>query len=95
MGGAEYFLTFIDDKTCYVWVHPLKQRSEVFDCFLEWTALVDNASGHKLKVLCTDNVGEFTSTKFEEFLISKGVRHESTVPKTPEQNGVVERLNRT
>ena len=95
LGGAEYFLTFIDDKTRYVWVYPLKHKSEVFDHFLEWKALVENASGHKLKVLRTDNGGEFTSTKFEEFLKSTGVRHECTVPKTPEQNGVAERLNRT
>ena len=92
IGGAEYFLTFIDDRTCYVWVYPMKHKSEVFDCFLEWKAMVENASGNKLKVLHTDNGGEF---KFEEFLKSKGIRHECTIPKTPEQNGVAERLNRT
>ena len=69
-------------------------QSEVLDHFLEWKALVENTSGHKLKILHTDNGGEFTSTKFEEFLKSKGVCHECTVPKMPEQNGVVERLNR-
>ena len=95
IGGAEYFLTFIDDRTRYVWVYPMKHKSEVFDHFLEWKAMVENASGHKLKVLCTDNGGEFTSTKFEEFLKSKGIRHERTIPKTPEQNGVAERLNQT
>ena len=39
--------------------------------------------------------GEFTSIRFEEFLKSEGVCHESTVPKMPEQNGVGERLNQT
>jgi len=95
IGGAEYFLTFIDDKTRYVWVYPLKHKSQVFDRFREWKALVENASGQKLKVLRTDNGGEYTSIKFEEFLKSEGVRHECTIPKTPEQNGVAERLNRT
>ena len=57
--------------------------------------MVEKTSGHKLKVLRTDNSGEFTSTKFEEFLKSEGIRHECTIPKTPEQNGVAERLNRT
>ena len=95
IGGAEYFLTFIDDRTRYVWVYPMKHKSEVFDRFLEWKVMVENASGNKLKVLRTDNGGEFTSTKFEEFLKSKGIRHERTIPKTPEQNGVAERLNRT
>ena len=95
IGGAEYFLTFIDDRTRYVWVYPLKHKSEVFDRFLEWKAMVEKASGHDLKILRTDNGGEFTSTKFEEYLKSEGIRHEYTIPKTPEQNGVADRLNRT
>ena len=33
MGGAEYFLTFVDDKTRYVWVYPLKKKSDVFEKF--------------------------------------------------------------
>ena len=94
-GGAEYFLTFTDDKTRYAWVYPLKQKSEVFSRFLEWKAVAEKSSGHKLKTLRTDNGGEFTSNEFENYLKSEGVKHELSVPKTPEQNGVAERLNRT
>ena len=93
--GAEYFLTFIDDKTRYVWVYSLKHKSQVFDRFLEWKALVENVSEHKVEVLCTDNGGEITLTKFEEFLKSKGVDHKCTVAKKPGQNGTVERWNWT
>ena len=95
LGGAEYFLTFVDDKTRYVWVYPLKYKDEVFDGFLEWKALIEKSSGLKLKAIRTDNGGEYTSKKFESYLKSEGIRHERTVPKTPEQNGVAERLNRT
>ena len=56
---------------------------------------MENESGKKLKVLRTDGGGEYTSTEFEDFLESAGIRHEQTVPKTPEQNGVAERMNRT
>ena len=36
LGGDQYFLTLIDDKTCYVWVYPLKHKDEVFfNRFLE------------------------------------------------------------
>ena len=38
-------------------------------------------------------VGSNTSTEFADYLRSEGVRHETTVPKTPEQNGVAERMN--
>ena len=54
-----------------------------------------NCMGKKLKVLRSDNGGEYTGKQFQEYLRSEGVRHELTVPKTPQQNGVAERLNRT
>ena len=95
LSGGEYFLTFIDDKTRYVWIYVLKREDQVFERFLEWKALVEKSTGRKLKVLRTDNGGEYTSTEFESYLKSEGVRHELTVPKTPEQNGVAERMNRT
>ena len=42
-----------------------------------------------------DNGGEYTSTEFQDFLKEKGIRHETTVPHSPQQNGVAERMNRT
>lgn len=95
LGGAQYFLTFTDDKSRYSWVYILKSKDQVFDRFLEWKALVERSSKKKIKTLRTDNGGEYTSTKFEKYLKTEGIRHELTVPKTPEQNGVAERLNRT
>ena len=95
LSGAQYFLTFIDDKTCYVWVYVLKRKDQVFEKFLEWKALVEKSTGRKLKVLRTDNGGEYKSTEFMNYMKREGVRHEFTVPKTPEQNGVAERMNRT
>ena len=46
-GGAEYFLTFTEDKTRYVWVYPVKQKSEVFGRFLEWKAIAEKSSEHR------------------------------------------------
>ena len=95
LGGGLYFLTFIDDHTRYVWAYILKTKDQVFEKFIEWKALVENSSGQKLRTLRTDNGGEYTSTKFSTYLKQEGVRHEVTVPKTPQQNGVAERMNRT
>ena len=95
LGGAQYFLTFTDDKSRYSWVYILHSKDQVFDRFLEWKALVEKSCMKKVKTLRTDNGGEYTSTKFETYLKNEGIRHELTVPKTPEQNGVAERLNRT
>ena len=95
LGGAESFVTFIDDKSRYVWIYILKNKSEVFKIFLEWKSMVEKSSGEKIKILRSDNGGEYTSKEFEDYLKKNGIRHEHTVPKTPEQNGVAERMNWT
>ena len=88
-------LSFIDDKTHFTWVYMLKKKDEVFRKFREWKAMVGRESRHRLKTLRTDNGGEYTSSEFKEYLEAEGVRHELMIPKTPEQNGVAERINRT
>ena len=95
LGGGEYFVTFIDDKSRYVWAYIMKSKDEVFRKFQEWKALVEKSTGRKLKVLRSDNGGEYLSTEFKNYLKAEGIRHELTVPKTPQQNGVAERMNRT
>lgn len=95
LGGAEYFLIFTDDHTKYSWLYILKTKNQVFECFREWKALVEKQTKHKLKMLRTDNGGEYTSKKFEQYLRSEGICHEKMVPITPEQNRVSKRLNRT
>ena len=73
----------------------IRKKSEVFEKFKEWKAMAEKSMGASLKTLRTDNGGEYVSTEFEQYLRSEGIRHEYTIPKTPEQNGVAERLNRT
>ena len=68
LSGAEYFLSFIDDKTRYAWVYFLKSKDQVFEKFLVWKAMVEKSTGRKLKAICTDNGGEFTSKEFEAHL---------------------------
>ena len=48
-----------------------------------------------MKILRSDNGGEYTSRAFKQYLSKKGIRHQKTVPYTPMQNGVAERINRT
>ena len=75
LGGAEYFLTLLDDKTHYTCVYPLKTKDEVFEHFKEWQAEVENFTGCRVKTLRTDNGGEFTSNRFQAHLKTCGIRH--------------------
>lgn len=95
LGQGNYFVTFIDDSTRYTWIYIIKNKSDVFETFKSWKSIVENQYNAKLKKLRTDNGGEYTSNSFEKYLEMEGIIHQKTIPKTPEQNGVSERMNRT
>ncbi|CAI7749291.1 unnamed protein product [Closterium sp. NIES-53] len=96
LSGSRYFLTIVDDHTRAVWVYPLKTKGEVAAAVLkEWMPRAQRESGHKVKVIRTDNGGEFIGADFEKVLKRKGIQHQLTVPYNPQQNGVAERFNRT
>jgi hypothetical protein len=69
-----YFLTFIDDFSRKTHVYLLKVRGEAFEKFKQYKALVENEIGHKIKVLCSDNGGEFVSKKCDAFLAECGIQ---------------------
>ncbi|CAI7857268.1 unnamed protein product, partial [Closterium sp. NIES-54] len=96
VSGSRYFLTIVDDHTRAVWVYPLKTKGEVAAAVLkEWMPRAQRESGHKVKVIRTDNGGEFIGADFEAVLKKKGIQHQLTVPYNPQQNGVAEWFNRT
>ncbi|XP_012853620.1 PREDICTED: uncharacterized protein LOC105973146 [Erythranthe guttata] len=71
------------------------QKSEVFGVFKKFKALVEKESSYEIQSLRTDRGGEFTSNEFNLFCEENGIRRPLTVPRSPQQNGVVERKNRT
>ena len=95
LSGKEYYISFIDDKSRFTWTYALKFKSDSFEVFLEWKSMVEKATEKKIKTLRSDNGGEYISDEFESYLKKEGIQHQSTVRKTPEQNGVAERKNRT
>jgi hypothetical protein len=90
-----YYVSFIDDYSRKTWIYFLKAKSEVFSKFKEFKALVENLSEKKIKVLRSDNGGEFSSEEFKTFCIEVGIKRELSTPYNPQQNGVAERKNRT
>ncbi len=73
-GGAQYFLTFIDDFSRKIHVYFLKTKRESFEKFKQYKALVENEVGHKIKVLRSDNEGKYVSKKFDAFLAECGIQ---------------------
>ena len=95
IGGARYFVTFIDDYSRKTWVNFISQKSQVLDKFRHFVHSVNSSTGLPLIALRTDNGGEYTSNAFKDFCLSKGISRELTPPHTPQRNGVVERRNRS
>jgi len=95
ISGARYLLTFIDDATRYVTVYSIANKSDTFNQFVDHLTLVENQSGKSLKILRSDGGGEYINSEMRNYLAEKGIRHETTVAETPQQNGVAERYNRT
>ena len=73
LGKSVYYVSFIDDFSRNTWIYFLRKKYEVFDQFKEFKALVKNEAEKKIKVLRTDNSGEFCGNKFEEFCKKCGI----------------------
>ncbi|MCO5604923.1 hypothetical protein L7F22_059098 [Adiantum nelumboides] len=95
VGNSLYFVTFIDDFSRFCWVYPLKAKSDVFAIFQHYVSMVENETGCKVQTLRTDRGGEYMSGAFKDFLGKKGIKHQCTMPYTPQQNGVAKRKNRS
>jgi hypothetical protein len=95
IGQYRYFVTFIDDKSRYTYVYLLRSKGEVFDKFKEFEVLVRTKYSKTIKILRSDNGGEYLSNEFDAFLKARGIEKQLSVPYTPQQNGVAERMNRT
>ncbi|GJV62109.1 retrovirus-related pol polyprotein from transposon TNT 1-94 [Tanacetum coccineum] len=93
-GGNKYFITFIDDCTKYCYVYLLKSKDKAIDKFVLYKTEVENQLGRKIKVVRSDRGGEYVSP-FADLCAKHGIRHEFTAPYSPQQNGIVERKNRT
>ncbi|CAA7023985.1 unnamed protein product [Microthlaspi erraticum] len=95
LGGAKYFISFIDDYSKKLWVYFLRTKDEAFSKFKEWKEAVESHTEKKIKCLRTDNGLEFCNTLFDDLCRKSGIKRHRTCTYTPQQNGVSERMNRT
>ena len=92
IGGAKYFVTFIDNYTRCCAAHFMRHKSEVLEKFIEFEASITNSVGKAIGTLRMDNGSKYLSTELQNYLKEKGIRHELTVPHSPQQNGMNQTL---
>ena len=93
--GDKFFILFFNDFFRMIIVMYLKEKSEAFKKFKWYSARVEKENGKRLKCLRLDRGGEFISNEFNNFYIERGIKRQVSAPSTPQQNGIVERRNRS
>jgi len=95
IGGNDYFVTLLDDYSGLAIVMPLAAKSQTATAVKDIITLLENQTGRTLKTLRCDNGSEYINQDLKTYCVGKGIRLQTTVRYTPEQNGKAERLNRT
>jgi len=95
IGGNCYCLVVVDDYSRYTWVFFLNDKNDTYDILKKFLTTAENEFDLKVMKVRSDNGSEFRNTRVEELCDDKGIKHEFSSKYTPEQNGLVERKNRT
>ena len=95
LGGSRYIATFIDDYSSLSLVRLLKRKDDMKFVISEVFTYLEVQAGRGIKAARTDNGGEYVNAAIDAYFKTKGIKHQTTVPYTPEQNGKAERLNLT
>jgi transposase InsO family protein len=95
IGGSKYGLVIVDDFSRFTWVFFLSDKGETQETLKKFMRRAQNEFKIKIKKVRSDNGTEFKNIGVEKFLGEEGIKHEFSVPYTPQQNGVVARKNRT
>uniref|UniRef100_H3H7A4 Integrase catalytic domain-containing protein n=1 Tax=Phytophthora ramorum TaxID=164328 RepID=H3H7A4_PHYRM len=93
--GYKYIVSFIMMKSRFVTIYPLHKKSEVCEAFKKFLKEAETSAGIKVKVLRSDNGGEYCNAGMVALCDEKTIKQEFTVPYNPQQNGMAERMNRT
>ncbi|GJR65782.1 putative ribonuclease H-like domain-containing protein [Tanacetum coccineum] len=90
-----YCLVVTDDYSRFTWVFFLATKDETSGILKSFITGIENLVDHKVKVIRCDNGTEFKNREMNQFCEMKGILRQFSVARTPQQNGVAERRNRT
>nr|GEZ87110.1 retrovirus-related Pol polyprotein from transposon TNT 1-94 [Tanacetum cinerariifolium] len=85
----------VDDYSRYTWTHFLRSKDETPEVLIDFLKLVQRGLQAQVKVIRTDKGTEFLNQTLYAYFATEGILHQTFIARTPEQNSVVERQNRT
>nr|GEZ25953.1 retrovirus-related Pol polyprotein from transposon TNT 1-94 [Tanacetum cinerariifolium] len=95
INGKRYVLVIVDDFSRYTWTHFLRSKEETPKVLIDFIKLVQRGLQAQVRVVRTDKGTEFLNQTLHAYFAAEGIQHQTSVARTPKQNGVVERRNRT
>ncbi|GJV38414.1 retrovirus-related pol polyprotein from transposon TNT 1-94 [Tanacetum coccineum] len=95
INGKKYILVIVDDYSRYTWTLFLRSKDETPDRFKRLSHNDQTEFSQAVISVRTDRGTEFLNKTLNAFFKEEGIEHQTSTPRTPEQNGVVERRNRT
>nr|GFA71498.1 hypothetical protein [Tanacetum cinerariifolium] len=95
INGKRYILVIVDDYSRYTWVHFLRSKDEAPEVIIKFLKRITVLLQSPVIIIRTDNGTEFKRQVLKEYFDTVGISHQMSSVRTPQQNGVVERHNRT
>ncbi|GJT11727.1 putative ribonuclease H-like domain-containing protein [Tanacetum coccineum] len=93
--GKKYILVIVDDYSRFTWVKFLRSKDETPEFVTNFLKQIQVGLNKTVRFIRTDNGTEFVNQALSAYYEGVGISHQKSVPRTPQQNGVVERRNRT
>ncbi|GJS22368.1 retrovirus-related pol polyprotein from transposon TNT 1-94 [Tanacetum coccineum] len=91
INGKKYILVIVDDYSRYTWTLFLRSKDETLEVLKDFLTMIQRNLQAPVISVRTDRGTKFLNKTLHAFFKEKGIEHQTSTPRTPEQNGVVER----
>ncbi|GKD34578.1 retrovirus-related pol polyprotein from transposon TNT 1-94, partial [Tanacetum coccineum] len=95
INGKKYILVIVDDYSRYTWTLFLRSKDETPEVLKDFLTMIQRNLQAQVISVRTDRGTEFLNKTLHAYFKEEGIEHQTSTPRTPEQNDVVEKRNRT
>ena len=95
INGKRYILVIVDDYSRWTWVYFLRSKDQAPQMIITFLTKIQVQLRNTVRQIRTNKGTEFVNKTLRDFYEKVGIEHQTSIARTPEQNGVVERRNRT
>nr|GFB70791.1 retrovirus-related Pol polyprotein from transposon TNT 1-94 [Tanacetum cinerariifolium] len=91
INGKRYVIVIVDDYSRYTWTQFLRSKDETPEVLIDFLRLVQRGLHAQVRIVQTDKGTKFLNKTLHAYFASEGILHQTSVARTPKQNGIVKR----